>query len=198
MTNRNPFLAVAMTLGLAAAVGCGGQKDRAFGTPGDAGATGGTSGTGGGNSTGGNGPGGSGSGGAVGGTGGRAGGGNGSGGAGIGGAGGGCTDTSCGPARLCCSGVCVNPANDPSNCGRCTMRCPAATPYCGGGNCQVAPCQRDGGVCATGTSCCGSSCCTAGQLCCDPQGPLSIQPVCYTPTPAQPTCPLGCAPLCVD
>jgi Chaperone of endosialidase len=178
--------------------GCAGST-KSFGS--DAGASGGTSGTGGGNSTGGSGTGGSapaGSGGAMAGTGGRAGGGNGGRGVGAGGTGGGCSDASCGTARLCCSDVCVNPANDPTNCGRCSMRCPSATPYCGGGTCQATPCQRDGGVCATGASCCGSTCCTGNQLCCDPQGPLSIQPACYSPTPDQPTCPLGCAPLCVS
>jgi Chaperone of endosialidase/Stigma-specific protein, Stig1 len=171
---------------------------RPFG--GDAGATG----TGGRPGTGGS-LGGPGSGGAGGGLGGGLGGSGGSGGAGTGGratgtggAGGGCSGASCGTARLCCGGVCVNPSNDPKNCGRCTMPCLSTTPYCGRGICQATPCQRDGGACATGGSCCGSACCTADQICCDPQGPLSIAPVCYTPTAEQPTCPLGCAPLCIS
>jgi hypothetical protein len=215
-----PVLSVLLLVSLAA---CS-DPARSFG--GDAGAsgTGGRSGTGGGSAggagtggagtggagTGGVGTGGVGLGGTGGGTGGRGGtGGGGTGGgtggsgmggrsAGTGGVGGGCSGTSCGTERLCCAGVCVNPSNDPMNCGQCTMRCPAATPYCGGGSCQATPCQLDGGSCGAGGSCCGSTCCTGGQICCDRQGPISGQPVCYSPTAAQPTCPLGCAPLCIS
>ena len=46
--------------------------------------------------------------------------------------------------------------------------------------------------------CCGASCCGAGQICCDAQGPLSGVPTCFTPTTAEPTCPQGCAPLCIS
>jgi hypothetical protein len=49
-----------------------------------------------------------------------------------------------------------------------------------------------------GEACCGTSCCTPGQLCCQAQGgAVSPYPSCYTPTPAQPTCPPGC-PLCIS
>lgn len=123
--------------------------------------------------------------------GGMAGGGSGGGAAGCG------TGPACGVGRTCCSGTCVNTANDPNNCGACTVRCTGATPYCGG-TCTAAPCSVDAGVCGMGQSCCGATCCGAGQLCCDPQGPLSGAPTCYTPTVQQPTCPQGCAPLCAS
>lgn len=42
--------------------------------------------------------------------------------------------------------------------------------------------------------CCGTACCGAGQLCCDPQGPLAGPPACSTPVNG--TCATGCAPLC--
>src|SRR5882724_2531794 len=102
----------------------------------------------------------------------------------------------CGTARTCCGGKCVNLSNDPTHCGTCGVSCKGATPFCEG-TCQATPCERDAGTCASG-SCCGSECCTAGQLCCDPQGPISRGPVCYTPTADQPTCPQGCAPLCIS
>jgi hypothetical protein len=49
----------------------------------------------------------------------------------------------------------------------------------------------------TGT-CCGTECCGAGQLCCSIQGPLAGMSACVTPTREQPTCPPGCAPLCIS
>jgi len=129
-------------------------------------------------------------------------GGAGVGGAGVGGAGaagagtagrggaGGC-DPVCGTARVCCEGQCINPANDPKNCGACGKLCSNGT-YCGAGECVTPPCEA---TCA-GDSCCGMECCAAGQLCCDPQGPLSAGPHCVAPRETG-TCPMGCAPLCV-
>ncbi len=104
---------------------------------------------------------------------------------------------SCGASRSCCNGACTNTANDPGNCGGCGITCSGATPYCAG-TCKPTPCGLDGGACDGGASCCGTSCCGAGQLCCDPQGPLSTQPTCFTPTATEPTCPQGCAPLCIS
>lgn len=105
----------------------------------------------------------------------------------------------CGTARSCCGGRCVNPANDPLNCGGCGVACFGATPYCdGSGQCIARPCGVDAGTCATGTTCCGSQCCGADQICCDPQGPISMGPVCVSPSGSPPTCPGGCAPLCIS
>ncbi len=112
-----------------------------------------------------------------------------------GGSAGPCVPT-CGPSRSCCAGKCVNLVNDPTHCGSCSAECKGDNPFCDG-TCQATPCEREAGSCASG-SCCGSECCTAGQLCCDPQGPLDRGPVCYTPTSDQPTCPQGCAPLCIS
>jgi hypothetical protein len=104
-------------------------------------------------------------------------------------------EVSCGPARACCGGRCVNLANDPSNCGQCGLRCQGTQSHCAAGTCQPPPCTR--GACATGT-CCGNQCCEDGQLCCSIEGPISISITCFTPTVEQPTCPQGCAPLCVS
>lgn len=98
----------------------------------------------------------------------------------------------CGLARECCAGVCVNKANDPGNCGACGTTCGAGT-YCTGGKCMPIPCTT---TCLPGMICCAGVCCSAGQLCCDPQGPLSAGPVCTAPD-GRGTCPQGCAPLCV-
>ena len=50
-----------------------------------------------------------------------------------------------------------------------------------------------------GDGCCGNICCGAGQMCCEDQGPVGGRaPTCHTPTADQPTCPQGCAPLCVS
>ncbi len=103
----------------------------------------------------------------------------------------------CGRARLCCDGKCVNPANDPFNCGACGVACDSAS-YCDG-SCRPPPCAKEGGACAGGETCCGDSCCVHGQLCCPLSGPIAGPlPSCVTPTAAQPTCPQGCAPLCVS
>ena len=105
------------------------------------------------------------------------------------GAGGACGN--CGTARDCCGGHCVNVMNDSQNCGACGKQC-TGNSYCTGGNCSQVPCTT---TCTSG-SCCGSQCCTAGELCCDPQGPVDQGPACETPNEFG-TCPVGCAPLCV-
>jgi hypothetical protein len=109
---------------------------------------------------------------------------------------GGC-DGGCPFSRLCCSGECINPANDPMNCGTCGTKCEGDTPYCNN-TCMAAPCSPGARCDADGGACCGSSCCGTGELCCDSEGPVGNEPVCYMPTQDQPTCPQGCAPLCVS
>jgi hypothetical protein len=111
----------------------------------------------------------------------------------------GACDVKCGVARTCCGGKCINPANDPNNCGSCGTRCQGTTPYCDG-TCQHTPCEGvDPASCSNGAaSCCGTQCCGQGQICCKNEGPQSGLPQCYTPTMDQPTCPQGCAPLCVS
>jgi hypothetical protein len=109
-----------------------------------------------------------------------------------------CATILCQQGRLCCDGACVNPANDPFNCGACGKVCPNDARYCAGGTCQRPECSPviD---CAPNATCCGNSCCTTGQLCCEQQGPVSGgPPTCHTPTPEQPSCPQGCAPLCIS
>jgi hypothetical protein len=104
----------------------------------------------------------------------------------------------CMTGRTCCGGGCVNTSNDPRNCGGCGRTCSGDRPFCAGGTCTANPCQRDGGTCAGGGACCGTTCCAAGQLCCDVEGPVGGIVQCHTPTADQPTCPQGCAPLCVS
>jgi len=99
--------------------------------------------------------------------------------------------------RTCCGDRCLNLHNDPLNCGACGNHCPADKPFCESGTCQKPPCQGQGQSCSAGT-CCGSSCCGANQICCSLEGPLSGIAGCYTPTPDQPSCPQGCAPLCIS
>jgi hypothetical protein len=103
----------------------------------------------------------------------------------------------CTTGRMCCGGGCVNPQNDPFNCGKCGNVCPASAPFCGAGTCQQPTCGP-AVDCAANATCCGNMCCSAGQICCDSQGPVSGVPTCFTPTPDQKTCPQGCAPLCVS
>lgn len=115
-----------------------------------------------------------------------------------GGGDGGACSPACGTGRTCCGGQCVNPGNDPNNCGGCGVHCSGATPYCDG-SCKPTPaCNADGGACGAGSTCCGTDCCGAGQLCCQPNGPLDRGPACETPTGSPPTCPQGCGPLCVS
>jgi len=166
------------------AAGCGGSSS----SSGSAGAGAAAAGAG---SSGRGGAGASGAGASGAGAGGAGAGGAGAGGAGAGGAGAGGCNPVCGRARVCCEGQCINPANDPQNCGVCGKLCANGT-YCGAGECVTPPCEA---TCA-GDSCCGMECCAAGQLCCDPQGPLSAGPHCVAPSETG-TCPMGCAPLCV-
>ncbi|HXI55555.1 MAG TPA: tail fiber domain-containing protein [Polyangia bacterium] len=98
--------------------------------------------------------------------------------------------------RLCCANRCVNPSNDPDNCGTCGVKCPTDQSFCDNGLCQPLSCNA-GTTCDAGT-CCGTSCCKAGQICCSPQGPIPGAPICHTPTADAPTCPAGCAPLCIS
>lgn len=109
----------------------------------------------------------------------------------------------CGQARACCadgaSTHCVNLDNDPENCGACGVRCGVGT-FCNG-SCKPIPCDTDAGTCPGMATCCGRSCCAAGDLCCKTEGPvgeIKPEPVCFTPTSTQTTCPQGCAPLCVS
>ncbi len=123
------------------------------------------------------------------------------GGGGGGDGGGGSCSPACGQTRTCCGSACVNTDNDPHNCGGCGVTCTGSKSYCGSGTCTEPPCTRPGGSCdADGGSgsCCGSQCCGAGQLCCADEGPVSGEPTCFSPTAEQPTCPQGCAPLCVS
>jgi len=89
----------------------------------------------------------------------------------------------------------VNLQNDPTNCGMCGNRCTADKPFCEGGTCQKPPCMST--TCNSGL-CCGGACCGENQLCCSIQGPVGGGVSCVTPTAAQPTCPAGCAPLCIS
>jgi len=104
----------------------------------------------------------------------------------------------CTTGRNCCGGGCVNLQNDPFNCGTCGNRCDGGKPYCGDGTCQQAPCDPQTELCAPNSICCGSTCCAVGDICCEPQGPIPGAPSCYAPTAAAPTCPQGCAPLCIS
>ncbi len=183
-------------------VGTGGRTSSG-GNVGSGGAVGsaGTSGSGG-IGTGGRGMGGAMASGGRTGSGGAASGGRGSGGTGGRGTGGGTGGQSpcnmaCTVGRTCCGTSCVNVQNDPFNCGACGRRCEGSDSYCASGTCQQPPCS---GVqlCNQNSTCCGSSCCPAGDLCCDSQGPVSGFPTCHHPTALAPTCPTGCAPLCVS
>jgi hypothetical protein len=100
----------------------------------------------------------------------------------------------CATALSCCSGHCVNAANDPQNCGACGNVCGGSTPFCLG-QCMATPCKLDAGACG-GESCCGYGCCGQGQLCCLVVGPGAPQPKCYALQDGQATCPIGC-PLCM-
>ena len=96
----------------------------------------------------------------------------------------------CGIGRECCGGACIYTYNDPRNCGSCGHAC-AATEICEGSSCIARPCS----VTCGSALCCGDTCCGAGQICCDPAGPVSRGPVCTDPA-SNGTCPAGCAPLC--
>jgi hypothetical protein len=107
--------------------------------------------------------------------------------------GGNCGASCTGPLRLCC-GTCVNPDNDPHNCGGCGIQCAGSTPYCDG-TCKPAPCAQ-AKSCMPPSSCCDTMCCGTGQLCCKNEGPIGGPPSCVMPDPQTNTCPVGCAPLC--
>jgi hypothetical protein len=102
----------------------------------------------------------------------------------------------CSPGRTCCNHACVNLDNDPLNCGACNLHCQPAAPYCNG-TCEPEPCTRGAG-CPNGALCCGNECCNQGQLCCKLEGPVSGAAACADPTGDPPTCPQGCAPLCIS
>ncbi|MFO0684159.1 MAG: hypothetical protein U0234_19055 [Sandaracinus sp.] len=103
--------------------------------------------------------------------------------------GGACSGGCGGDPRMCCAGTCVYTYNDSRNCGSCGHVC-ADNEYCTGGSCVQIPCTTK-----CGGTCCGGQCCAAGEICCDPAGPVSGEPVCTPPTAAG-SCPAGCAPLC--
>ncbi|MCB9583404.1 MAG: hypothetical protein H6717_40605 [Polyangiaceae bacterium] len=104
-----------------------------------------------------------------------------------------CGPTGCPLGTTCCNDQCVNLMNDPHNCGTCGNVCGVAPQYCSGGVCGKPPCF---GQPPSAGFCCGTHVCTDAQLCCDVQGPgPSMGPICFTPTPNQKTCPIGC-PLC--
>jgi hypothetical protein len=109
---------------------------------------------------------------------------------------GGCNAQSdCAGGTQCCNGKCVNLMNDPYNCGTCAAFCPGPYPYCDYGQCGKPPCDAPSPP-PPGTFCCGQSYCQPSQLCCAVEGPGPwAGPICFAPTPAQPTCPIGC-PLC--
>ena len=115
-----------------------------------------------------------------------------------GGEGGACV-LACTIGRACCGGGCVNLSNDPMNCGACGTRCTGTNNLCSSGTCGPPSCAPDVSTCAAGSFCCGTSCCKTGDLCCEQEGPIAGgAPSCVTPTKDQPTCPQGCAPLCVS
>jgi hypothetical protein len=88
----------------------------------------------------------------------------------------------------CCSGTCVNFANDINNCGGCGITCEGPNPFCDSGQCGTPPCSAGTG-CAEGATCCVDSCCGAGELCCQVTAGVS-RTGCYPPE--NDTCPKGC------
>jgi len=98
------------------------------------------------------------------------------------------------PGFQCCNAACVDTYNDPTNCGSCGHHCDGQTNFCNNGHCEAPPCF---GTTCTNGSCCGNSCCDSSQICCEMEGPVGGEPICYTPTQQQPTCPPGCT-ACVS
>lgn len=107
------------------------------------------------------------------------------------------TTDDCGPCdnpeHVCCGGQCIDPRNDPFNCGSCGTRCAEPTPFCAGEACMPTPCETQ---CQGDETCCGGACCGGGQICCHIDGPVQSGPTCVEPS-ASGTCPAGCAPLCM-
>jgi hypothetical protein len=107
------------------------------------------------------------------------------------GGGAGC-EPACTFGLTCCSGRCVNTANDILNCGSCGLTCNQLNPHCLSGKCDVPVCF--GGIGCIGEQvCCGDVCCGGGtgKICCDIQGPgPSTGPRCVDPVNG--TCPIGC------
>ena len=98
-----------------------------------------------------------------------------------------CNTTSCLAPFICCGSRCVNPMNDPQNCGRCAGACPSGSYYCSGGQCSTPSCPA-GVTCGVGQACCFTGCCGPTQLCCNvQQGPSFIGCV----TTVDGTCPKG-------
>lgn len=98
------------------------------------------------------------------------------------------------PGMLCCNGVdcSVDSQNDPDHCGACNVVCQGATPFCMSGKCTSAPCETDAG----GPNCCGAQTCSAGEVCCEFEGPQDYTG-CYAYDGGGPRCPPGC-PACVS
>jgi hypothetical protein len=122
-------------------------------------------------------------------------------GAGGGAAGGGslrpCDDACTIDLDICCDGHCINPYNDPFNCGACGARCEGATPGCYRGACVAPDCFTPDACAAAGASgeglCCGAQCCTGGTLCCEVPAPARDGGWgCVDPALSGGTCPLGC------
>jgi hypothetical protein len=91
----------------------------------------------------------------------------------------------------------VNQLNDIYNCGQCGAVCEGTHPFCSGGGCASSPPCWSTVPLPSGTFCCGAQTCADYQLCCEVQsGGPSLSPACYTPTYAEPSCPVGC-PLCL-
>jgi hypothetical protein len=86
----------------------------------------------------------------------------------------------------------VNTQNDPNNCGGCGSVC--ANRFCSFGSCAFArPCYVTTPIDASGL-CCGQQICgSSAELCCYNQnGGTQRELFCHTPSPAEPSCPVGC------
>ena len=97
----------------------------------------------------------------------------------------------CDQFTKCCNSACINPNNDPLNCGGCGISCTGDTSYCDNGQCEKPPCSSGAPVCDSTQFCCAEQCCNAGQICCNFAGPQDYT-ACFTPTSTSPTCPVGC------
>ena len=61
----------------------------------------------------------------------------------------------CPPGQVACGGTCRNLQSDASNCGACGTKCPAATPTCLAGRCDL--------ICQPGQTKCGTTCSDVGS-----------------------------------